>query len=90
VSDGSTGTVSGKHQEQITFTRAVSLEDTCTNLVQVTVPLKGKDLDRQGRATIRVRSATTSGLKDMDKLKLTCLPGSPSAAFLDATAGLLD
>ena len=85
-----TGTVSGKHQEQITFTPSVSLEDTCTNLVQVAVPLKGKDLDRQGRVTIRMKSTTPSGMADMDKLKLTCLPGSPSHAFLDTAVGLLD
>jgi hypothetical protein len=72
-------TVGGKHDEEITFTPTI-VGDVCSEPALVEVPLRGKDQNRKGKATIKMQSFTTppigelKGTKDTDKIKLTCLP----------------
>jgi hypothetical protein len=60
-------------------------------LVQVEVPLKGKNLDKSGKAKVKLDAKAPKGTKprkDKDKFDLVCEPapegcGSASGAFLD-------
>jgi hypothetical protein len=64
-------TISGDHQEILTFAPAVSTGDHCTAPVTFTVPLTPSG--RAGKSTLKMQSIA-GGWKDSDKLKLTCLP----------------
>jgi len=72
--------VGGVRENELAFSAPIAEEDYCTEIVELRVPLRGRDLDRAGRKVVRV-AATTSvpegerrGLRDVDKLKLVCTP----------------
>ena len=74
-------TVGGRRENLLTYAPALTQTDACTDLVPFVVPLRGPNLDRKGRGVVKMLSETTtaadetSGVKDSDKLKITCLPG---------------
>ena len=65
-------TVSGKHQEIVTFSPVLDASTVCTDMVPIAVPLA--DDETSGKATLKVRSADAAGVVDSDLLKLRCDP----------------
>ncbi len=59
----------GTDPRSIQFPNAVSAADSCTELVDLSVPLLGK-------ARIVTSSTDAAGLKDADRLRLLCLPSA--------------
>lgn len=74
------GTVTGYRNERIIFAPPITAGDICTEMVELTVPLRGRNLERKGSKRIVMRSITTAppgkryGTKDRDVLRLSCLP----------------
>ena len=71
-------TVSGKHDALVTYSPAITNPGECSELVQVLIPLKAPG--RKGKSSFKIRTTTgipmgeTKGVRDSDKLKVTCLP----------------
>jgi hypothetical protein len=69
-----TGTIGGVDHERVTFEPPLT-SDACTDLVGITVPLRGSTGNRKGVAVFRTKaSEAPSRRRDGDVLKLTCLP----------------
>jgi hypothetical protein len=70
--------VGGAHAESVDFGPALAEGDACTDLVHLTVPLKGANQDRRGKVTLK--SLTTTGgapaAEDKDVLRLFCEPSA--------------
>ena len=83
VGGAAVATIGGKHQDELTFSPVVAQQDLCSGPISIDVPLKGKNLNRKASAVIKMQSITMApagenrGVKDTDKLKLTCLPPTP-------------
>jgi DNA-binding beta-propeller fold protein YncE len=61
-------------QRAIEFKNPLAAEDTCTDLVPFVVPLRGKHLNRAGKARIVTSSIDAAGIKDTDRIRLVCRP----------------
>ncbi len=86
-------TVGGKHSEEVTYDVPLAEAGICSDVVSVEVPLKitGSGKKKKGKATLKMQVETsppvgkTKGIKDTDKVKLTCLPNE-TAVFVDDCA----
>lgn len=67
-------TISGPHQDVVTFNAAVTTGETCTSAVRVNVPLRAPG--KRGKAVFKMQSRS-GATKDTDKLVLRCLPALP-------------
>jgi hypothetical protein len=71
-------TIAGAHSEIVDFGPALADGDACTDLVQITVPLKGFNQDRRGKVVLK--SLTSAGglpaAEDKDVLRLFCEPSA--------------
>jgi photosystem II stability/assembly factor-like uncharacterized protein len=67
-------TISGSHQEVVTFGAPLATAETCTAPVRVQVPLKAPGKKGKAVFKMQVRSGTT---KDTDKIVVRCFPATP-------------
>jgi len=72
VADLAAATVSGQHEQIVSFSPALGGSNVCTELVAVTVPLK--DAATSGKAVLKARTTDAVGTIDADLLKLRCDP----------------
>ncbi len=68
VAAAGTSSIGGRDAHLVTFDPALTEENQCTSLAEISVPT--------GRARLRVRTTGATGRSDRDRLVLTCLPGS--------------
>jgi hypothetical protein len=75
-------TVGGPNGEVVTFTPPFATTEGCSELVELTVPLKGALQNKPGKQKIRTRATTTPpvgaprGIRDTDTLVLKCVPAA--------------
>ena len=70
------GVLAGEHSESVDFAPALVEGNACTDLVHITVPLKGAHQDRRGKAVLKSLTTTGAAAEDKDVLRLFCEPSA--------------
>jgi len=63
-----------------------SLADSCTNPIDITVPLRVRSSgkERRGRKTLKLKAATSDGERDTDSLRFECRPSTCGNDIIEA------